>query len=402
MSDSALFSAVRVGRIDLAHRVVMAPMTRRRATLDYVPTPLMIEYYAQRAVVPGTLLITEATSVSPWSAALPNTPGLFTQEQIDAWKPVTKAVHDRGSFVYVQLWMCGRAARPGAVKRGAEVVSASDVPVGPESPVPRPLTEEEIQTCIADYRQASINAIAAGFDGVELHGANGYLLDQFTQDVTNKRTDNWGGSVAKRSRFGVAVATAVAEAIGADRVGYRVSPWSRHHGMRMEDPVPQFTDLVIRLKALKLAYLHVIEGRVQANADLPAHIPAEPVDFVADIWGTTSPVIFAGGYNAQTARQRVESEAEKTEVTESGETKRREALVAFGRTFVSNPDLPRRVQEWLPVVRYNRDLFYEVGSPDGYTDYPEWVEDVSGEKTVVLTGNAHQWPAATVGTLVIN
>ncbi|KAL1903155.1 hypothetical protein Sste5346_000439 [Sporothrix stenoceras] len=399
MTDSALFSPVRVGRLDLAHRVVMAPMTRRRATIDYVPTPLMTEYYAQRASVPGTLLISEATSVSPRSAALPNTPGLFNQEQIDAWKPVTKAVHDAGSFVYVQLWMCGRATRPGAVKRGAAVLSASDVPVGPDSPVPRPLAEDEIQTCIKDYRQAAINAIEAGFDGVELHGANGYLLDQFTQDVSNKRTDEWGGSVEKRSRFGVAVATAVADAIGADRVGYRVSPWSRHHGMRMEDPVPQFTDLVTRLKPLGLAYLHVIEGRVQANADLPAHIVAEPVDFVVDIWGTTSPVIFAGGYNAQTARERVDSEQKKVE---GGKT--REALVAFGRTFVSNPDLPRRVQEWLPVVRYNRDLFYEVESPNGYTDYPLYVEEKGdGEKKdVVRTSKDHEWPAATVGVLVIN
>lgn len=401
MADSALFSPLRVGRVALAHRVVMAPMTRRRATVDFVPTPLMVEYYGQRASVPGTLLITEATSVSPRSAALPNTPGVFTQEQIDAWKPVTQAVHERGSFIYMQLWMCGRAARPGAVKRGAWVVSASDVPVGApappdNSPVPRPLTEDEIQTCIADYRQAAINAVTeAGFDGVELHGANGYLLDQFTQDVSNRRTDGWGGSVAKRSRFAVAVATAVAEAIGADRVGYRVSPWSRHHGMRMADPVPQFTDLIGRLKALKLAYLHVIEGRVQANADLPAHLAAEPVDFVADVWGATSPIIFAGGYNAQTARQRVDSEQQQM-------PQRREALVAFGRTFVSNPDLARRVREWLPVVRYNRDLFYEVGSPDGYTDYALCEEDGKDGAAVVRKGKDHQWPAATFAPLAIN
>ncbi len=392
-TDSALFAPVRVGRMDLAHRVVMAPMTRRRATIDYVPTELMVDYYAQRASVPGTLLISEATSTSARSAALPATPGLFTQAQIDAWKPVTKAVHDRGSFVYVQLWMCGRAARPGAVKRGAEVVSASDVPVTPESPVPRPMTEAEIVVFINDHRQAARNAIEAGFDGVELHGANGYLLDQFTQDVSNRRTDAWGGSVEKRSRFPLAVAQAVVDEIGADRVGYRVSPWSRHHGMRMADPEPQFVDLVTRLRALKLAYLHVIESRVQANADLPAHIEAEPVDFVADIWGSTSPVIYAGGYNAVTARQRVDEEQARHG---------RAALVAFGRTFVSNPDLARRVHEWLPVARYNRDLFYEVGAAAGYTDYPLWDEQADKDTAAIQTGNNHVWPAAHSGTIAIN
>ncbi|KAH8908991.1 NADPH dehydrogenase [Coniochaeta sp. PMI_546] len=375
METSSLFSPVTVGRAKLSHRVVMAPMTRRRASDDHVPSPVMAEYYSQRAVVPGTLIISEATSVSPRSAALPNTPGIWSREQVEAWKPITAAVHARGSFIYVQLWMCGRAARPGAVRRGAGVVSSGDVPVGPGSPAPRPMTEDEIQESITEFAQASRNAIEAGFDGVELHGANGYLLDQFTQDVSNNRHDRWGGSVENRSRFPLAVAKAVAEAIGADRVGYRVSPWSKHHGMGMRDPVAQFTDLVAGLRDLKLSYLHVVESRVSGNSDAPGR---ESVDFLAELWGDTSPVIFAGGYNAVTARGRVDEE----------QARGRRALVAFGRVFVSNPDLPTRIRDMLPVTRYERDLFYEVGSEKGYIDYPLWDEQ---KKTEGLD-TKHVWP----------
>lgn len=373
--ESSLFSPLTIGRVTLSHRVVMAPMTRRRATEAHVPLPLMVEYYSQRASVPGTLIITEATSVSPRSAALPNTPGLWTAEQIEAWKPVTAAVHARQSFIYVQLWMCGRASRPGAVRRGAAVVSSGDVPVGPESPVPRPMTEGEIQDAIAEFAQASRNAIEAGFDGVELHGANGYLLDQFLQDVSNNRDDAWGGSVEKRSRFPLAVATAVAEAIGADRVGYRVSPWSTHHGMGMRDPVPQFSDLVTKLKALKLAYLHMVESRVSGNSDAPK---GPSLDFLSDLWDVTSPVIYAGGYNAASARERADEQRARG----------REAAVAFGRVFVSNPDLPARVRDMLPVTAYIRDLFYEVGATKGYVDYPLWDE----QKKIEGIDMQHRWP----------
>ncbi|OIW22558.1 NADH:flavin oxidoreductase/NADH oxidase family protein [Coniochaeta ligniaria NRRL 30616] len=368
MSD-ALFLPVQVGQCHLRHRVIMAPMTRRRALADHTPADMMVEYYAQRAAAPGTLLISEATSVSPRSTALPSTPGLFTAEQIEAWKPITAAVHARGSYIFAQLWICGRAARAGAVRRGAEVVSASDVPLdAADAPVPRPLTEPEILQLIDDYRTASVNAIGAGFDGVEIHGANGYLVDQFTQDVSNRQTDAWGGSVEKRARFGIEVARAVVGAIGADRVGYRVSPWSRHHSMRMEDPVPQFSYLVTQLRELKLAYLHVIEARVMGNADSEGR---ESIKFLVDIWGRTSPVIVAGGYDEASAREAIETVYLGADV-----------LVGFGRAFISNPDLPRRIQNGLPLAKYNRDLFYEVLEPRGYTDYPpirEWDGQHSAE-----------------------
>lgn len=365
LKDSNLFAPVKVGRASLSHRIVMAPMTRRRAAIDFVPTPLMVEYYAQRASVPGTLLISEATAIAPRSASPPNTPGIWSDAQIDAWKAVTTAVHARGSFIYIQLWVVGRAIRAGALEQGAEAVSSGDVPVGPDSPVPRPLHEGELQDVIGEFREAAKKAILAGFDGVELHGANGYLLDQFTQDVSNNRTDQWGGSIENRCRFPLAVAEAVADAIGPDRVGYRISPWSRHHGMRMADPVPQFSRLVAGLRELRLSYLHVIESRVQGPMDVPSDAAAESVQFTADIWGETSPVIFAGGYNAHSARQKADEEAENG----------RQGLVAFGRTFLSNPDLPTRVQRLLPVTKYVRDLFYEVGKAEGYVNYLSWAEE---------------------------
>ncbi|KIW13024.1 hypothetical protein PV08_08211 [Exophiala spinifera] len=335
----------------------MAPMTRRRALLDYTPHDMMTEYYAQRASVAGTLLISEATSVSPRSAAMPHTPGIWTAEHIAAWKAITDAVHARQSYIFVQLWMCGRAARPGAVKRGAEVVSASTVPIGAEYPTPRSLSETEIQECIGEFRQAGINAIRAGFDGVEVHGANGYLVDQFTQSVSNVRGDQWGGSVQNRARFGIAVAKALADAIGPERVGYRVSPWSHHHGMGMEDPIEQFTYLVQNLSALNLAYLHVIESRVQGNADV---IGTESIDFLIKAWDNGNPIILAGGYNATTSREAVDK----------WRPLGKNMAVAFGRSFVSNPDLPLRIQQQLPIAAHRRDMFYEVLNPDGYINYP--------------------------------
>lgn len=329
----------------------------------------MIEYYAQRASVPGTLLVSEATSVSPRSAALPHTPGIWTAEHIVAWKSITNAVHAKGSHIFVQLWMCGRAARPGAVKGGAEVVSASNIPVSIEHRTPRPLSEEEVQECISEFRQAGINAINAGFDGVEIHGANGYLVDQFTQSISNSRSDQWGGNVQNRARFGIAVAQALATAIGPERVGYRVSPWSHHHGMGMEDPIEQFTYLVQKLSEMRLAYLHVIESRVQGNADV---VGTESIDFLIKAWDNGNPVIVAGGYNATTSRDAVDKWLHLG----------RNVAVAFGRSFVSNPDLPLRIQQMLPIAPHRREMFYEVMNPDGYIDYPTFEQNQQAVNSV--------------------
>ncbi|KAB5536331.1 hypothetical protein GE09DRAFT_346060 [Coniochaeta sp. 2T2.1] len=379
MDASKLFSPVPLGRETLAHRIVMAPMTRRRATDDHIPTPIMVDYYRQRAIVPGTLLISEAAAVSPRAAARRNTPGIWSHEQVEAWKPVTAAVHARGSFIFLQMWMCGRAASPGTVKRGADLTSSGDVAIGPDLPAPRPMTDNEIRASISEWVLASKNAIEAGFDGVELHGANGYLLDQFTQETCNNRQDHWGGSVGNRSRYPLAVAKACAEAIGAERVGYRLSPWTKLHGMGLQDPIPQFTHLVTGLRDLKLGYLHMIESRVAGNADTPG--AGESLDFLAKLWGNTSPIIFAGGYNAVTAREKAHDE----------QARGRQGLVAFGRVFISNPDLPDRIKDMLPVTRYNRDLFYLVGSQDGYTDYPLWEKQKDREGTEP----PHVWPATT-------
>lgn len=279
---SLLFEPVSVGCIDLKHKIILAPLTRLRADDDHVSLDMVTEYYAQRASVPGTLLITEGTFISRQAGGKSNVPGIFTGEQIEAWRKVTEAVHAKGCYIFCQLWALGRAADSETLERsGYRVVSSSDIPMDQEAPTPAPLTEDEIHGFIEDYVTASKNARAAGFDGIEIHGANGYLPDQFLQDTSNKRSDRWGGNVANRSRFGTEVAAAVATAIGPERVGYRVSPWSPFQGMKMADPEPQFSDLAQRLKALKLAYLHVVEPRIAGSKTIEA--PQDQTDFLVDM-----------------------------------------------------------------------------------------------------------------------
>lgn len=312
-ASNRLFEPLVVGNNHLSNRLIMAPLTRFRASDSYVPTDIMAEYYAQRACVPGTLLITEATFISPQASGFPNVPGIWSQEQIQAWKKVTDAVHEKKSFIWLQLWALGRAAQPDMMeKQGLKVVSSSATPMpgqtGGEGKIPAPphaLTEEEIWEFVKMYAQGAKNAIKAGFDGVEIHGANGYLVDQFTQDTCNKRTDKWGGSIENRSRFAIEVSKAVVAAVGAERTGIRLSPFSTFQGMLMKDPVPQFTDVATKLKELKLAYLHVVESRISGNADVET---TEKVDFLIDIWGKTSPVFIAGGFKPDSARRAVDEE----------------------------------------------------------------------------------------------
>ena len=244
--------------------------------------------------------------------------------------------------------------------------SSSAVPIEAGTEEPRPLEEEEIQGFIGDYAQAAKNAIEAGFDGVEIHGANGYLVDQFIQDVVNKRTDAWGGSVEKRSRFALEVAKAVVEAVGSDKVGIRLSPFSTFQGMKMADPIPQFSHVIQGLRELKLGYIHLVESRVTGNADNEA---TEKVDPLLKVWGKTGPVLLAGGFQPDSAKRAVEEEYTGQDV-----------LVVFGRHFISNPDLPFRIQKGIPLNKYNRNTFYKNKSPEGYIDYPfskEWVETQS-------------------------
>jgi NADPH2 dehydrogenase len=353
---SKLFTPLNVGNNLLQHRLVMAPLTRYRADDNHVQLDIAQEYYAQRASVPGTLLITEATFISPRASGYRNVPGIYSKAQIAAWKKITDAVHAKGSFIWCQLWALGRAAQADVLKEqsGDRVLSSSAIPIAEGRTVPEAMTEEEITGFIGDYATAARNAIEAGFDGVEIHGANGYLIDQFTQDTSNHRTDAWGGSVEKRARFGLEVAKAVVDAVGADRTAIRLSPFSTFQGMKMTDPIPQFKYLAGGLKELKLAYLHLVESRVSGNADVES---IEKVDFLVELWGKTSPVFLAGGFKPESAKRVVE------------EYKDHDVAVVFGRYFISNPDLPFRMQKDIPFTPYNRETFYKAKSPEGYIDY---------------------------------
>jgi len=317
--------------------------------------------YAQRASSPGTLLITEATFIALQAGGYSNVPGIWSQAQIDSWKNATEAVHAKGSFIYLQLWALGRAADLVELKKDvgpdAKIVSASDLNFDGRQghPKPTPLTEEEIKEYIGLYAQAAKNAVEAGFDGVEIHGANGYLIDQFLQDVSNVRTDAWGGSIEKRARFGIEVAKAVVEAVGAERTGIRMSPFSKFQGMKMADPKPQFSYFVGELKKLKLAYIHVVESRIAGNTDVEQ---TEKVDFLVDLWNNQSPVLIAGGFKPASAKKTVDEEY-----------KNRDIAIVFGRYFISNPDLVFRVKEGIDFAPYDREKFYNKKQVDGYTTW---------------------------------
>lgn len=357
---SRLFSPLTFGTLTLQHRLAMAPLTRFRASDSCVPLPIAATYYSQRASVPGTLLITEATYISARAGGLPNVPGIYSAEQIAAWRVVTDAVHAKGSYIFLQIWGVGRAADANNLASAPggpyNVVSASAIPLDNDHATPRALSVDEIQGLVADFAQAARNAIEAGFDGVEIHGANGLLIDQFTQDITNARTDTYGGSVANRSRFGLEVARAVVDAVGAERVGFRVSPWSTYNGMKMNDPVPQFSHLLRGLQELKLAYMHIVESRVAGNEDVHG---SESIAPFVRLWGSTSPVLIAGGYEPETAKKAVDEEYKDQDV-----------VVVFGRYFISSPDLPFRIANSIDLASYDRDTFYKAQSPDGYIDYP--------------------------------
>lgn len=337
----------------------MSPLTRYRADDDHVPLPFVKDYYAQRGSVPGTQIITEATFISPEAGLYPNAPGIWNEAQVAAWSDVTAAVHAKGSFIRLQLWALGRTASEEQLIKElgphAKVVSASDIPMT-GGVKPTPLTEEEIEQYIKDYARAAENAIKAGFDGVEIHGANGYLIDQFIQDVTNKRTDKWGGSIENRSRFALEVTAAVVKAIGNERTGIRLSPFSTFQDMKMEDPKPTFSYLVQELKKLKLGHLHLASQQIVGNI-YPESRDSESIDFIFDIWDNQSPVLLAGGFDPKLAKETVEKYHD------------RDIIVVFGRYFISNPDLPFRIKQGIELTPYNRSKFYINKSPEGYITY---------------------------------
>ncbi|KAI1744568.1 FMN-linked oxidoreductase [Xylaria scruposa] len=356
MAESRLFKPLRIGNVEVKHRIGMAPLTRRRATSERVPTPMMKEYYSQRASVPGTFIISEGVLVSPAGAGgYAHVPGIWNQDQVAAWKTITDEIHRKGCFVFCQLFAMGRTGDVETAKKdGVDIIGPSAIPVAEGAPTPRAMTIEEIRQMTQDFATASENAIKAGFDGVECHGANGYLLDQFLHDTSNTRNDEYGGNVANRSRFLGEVMKAMVDAIGPERVGLRLSPWSTFQVVRMENPIPQFVDIINKASKLNLAYLHLVESRVFGHIDCEA---PEKLDFAYDIW--KNPVLVAGGYTPANAQKVVDEEYPNKDI-----------MVIIGRHFVSNPDLVYRYKKGLKLNAYDRDTFYAVESSVGYVDYP--------------------------------
>ncbi|KAF4919931.1 Chanoclavine-I aldehyde reductase fgaOx3 [Colletotrichum viniferum] len=374
--NTKLFQPIKMGKMDLAHRVVMAPLTRYRADDDGAPIlPMVAKYYADRASTPGTLLISEATAVSPADIGDLNLPGFSTEAECAAWKQVFDAVHAKGSYIFQQLWSLGRAADPDFVKgRGYKYCSSSDVQMTGRPVPPEPLTEDEIWVKINAWRDAAKKVVAAGGDGVEIHGAHGYLVDQFTRDSANKRTDKWGGSVENRARFLLEIVKACVEEIGAERVALRLSPFATFQESYSTDPDTwEQTIYIIReLKkaGYKLAYISLVEA--VGNPVNLGIVPRQPtddaqpfaedrpqtLDFILEEWDNISPVVVAGGYLGDSARWAVDERYKKWDVA-----------VAFGRYFISNPDLVFRVKNNIPFTPYDRSTFYLKKSNEGYNTW---------------------------------
>lgn len=362
-----LFTPLRVGSLELSHRVVMAPLTRLRSSQPGdVPNALNARYYGQRASK-GGLLITEATQISLQGKGYPAAPGIHSQEQIEGWKLTTDAVHAKGGFVFLQLWHVGRMSHsslhpeagspvaPSAISPadGSKAMTADFQQV--EFETPRALGIEELPGIVAEYRRAAENAKAAGFDGVEVHSANGYLLDQFLEDTSNHRTDAYGGSIENRSRLLLEVVDAVVEVWGKDRVGVRLSPFGTFLDMSDSDPVALFTYVLEKLSERGIAYVHVVEPRV-GNAGADAAIDRNAVDTAKTFRAAFQGVfVSAGGYDAETANEAIAAG--------------RADAIAFGRLFISNPDLPKRLEKKSSLNEYDRATFYG-GTEKGYTDYP--------------------------------
>ncbi|KAK7416640.1 hypothetical protein QQX98_005111 [Neonectria punicea] len=372
-SESRAWQPLKVGNMALSHRLAMAPLTRYRNDDNHAPLDLMVKYYADRASVPGTLIISEATGVSQAAEADPNLPGISTDEEVAGWKSIYKAVHDKGSFMFQQLWDLGRAGNPEYVRsRGFKYSSSSDKQMEGRPVPPEPLTEEEILQKIADFRNAAKNVVAAGGDGVEVHGAHGYLVDQFTRDSVNNRTDKWGGSVENRARFLLEIIKAVVEEIGAERTALRLSPFATFQGSYSTDTWEQTGYIIRELKkaGYNLAYISLVEPR--GNPVNLGIVPKQPSDdvkpfgdneqkleFILEEWDNQSPIFVAGGYMPDTAAEALDGKYSKWDVG-----------IAFGRHFISNPDLVFRAKNGIPFTPYNRDTFYVPKSNVGYNDYP--------------------------------
>jgi len=366
---SKLFTPVRVGPFTFQHRVVLAPLTRMRSEAGAVPGELMAQYYAQRASA-GGFLIGEATIAAPNGNGYLGAPGLFDDRQIAGWKKVTDAVHAKGARIFLQLYHAGRQSHIDVQPDGSQPVGPSEVPHGgvahtaagwvPSTPN-RALKTHEVEALVESFRQAAIRGKTAGFDGVEIHSANGYLLDQFLQDGSNKRTDKYGDSWENRARFLLEVTNALISVWGSERVAVRLGPSGSFGDMSDSDPKGLFTYVASELAKLKLAYLHLIEPRINGAAEDPTR-DQQPV--AARLLRQYYPgtIIAAGGFDGESGG----------EIINAGDAD----LVAFGRHFIANPDLPRRLRHELPLNSYDRDSFFG-GTEIGYTDYPFFEEAVA-------------------------
>lgn len=351
-----LFSPVKLGAISLNNRMVMAPLTRNRAGEGGVPQAINVTYYEQRAS--AGLIISEATPISPMAHGYPMLPGIYTDAQIAGWKKITDAVHTKGGKIVLQLWHVGRISHPSLLPNNALPVAPSPIkPAGKaftyqglvDYVEPRALEASELSGIVADYVHATQSALAAGFDGVEVHAANGYLLDQFLRDGSNQRTDNYGGSYENRARLLMEVTKAVVSVAGADRVGVRLSPVNPFNDMQDSNPQALFNDVTEQLNQFNLAYLHVVEGGIHGGGE------SAPFDFAQ------LRKLFKGAYVANLAYDKARGNA----AIASGHAD----AIAYGVPFIANPDLVKRFELNAPLNEADSKSFYG-GSEKGYTDYP--------------------------------
>jgi N-ethylmaleimide reductase len=357
MSTTKLFEPFKLGAITLPNRLVMAPLTRNRATPPgMVPSPLAAEYYGQRAS--AGLLVTEATQVSQQGQGYQDTPGIYSADQIAGWRKVTDRVHERGGRIFVQLWHVGRISHTALQPGGGKPVAPSAIQAKTKTFVnnqftevsePRALELSEIPGIIDDFKRGAANALAAGFDGVEVHGANGYLLDQFAKDGANKRIDAYGGSIENRARLMLEVSRAVAAEAGSERTGIRISPVTPANDVSDSNPQPLFDHIVDGLEALKLIYIHVIEGATGGPRDIA------PFNYASLRARFSRAYIANNGYDFELANRQLEANAAD--------------LIAFGKPFISNPDLVERLKKGAPLNAWDKNTFYGGGAK-GYTDYP--------------------------------
>lgn len=354
--SNILFTPTTLGKLQLKNRIVMAPMTRSRA-IDNIPNQLMARYYSLRA--DAGLIITEGVSPSPNGLGYARIPGLFSEAQVQGWKQVTEAVHQKGGKIFAQLMHTGRVSHTANMPSGSKVLAPSAIALAGEIwtdssglqpyPVPTAMNENDIELTISEYTNAAKYAVAAGFDGIELHAANGYLIDQFLNTASNQRTDRWGGSIENRIRFAVEIARACVAAIGTERIGMRISPYGVFNGMAPDPGMDAMYDsLIAELNRIGLVYIHIVDhssmGAPDVSAELKARIRA----------AFKGKYILSGGYDL--ARANTDLEANRGD------------LVAFGRPFISNPDLVHKLQKGLPLTAPDFTTFYTPGEK-GYTDY---------------------------------